>query len=198
MLFREPSSDQARDIAYFVALLAATAGRQPSPFGQRATAPMIERRPCDEFLSEDLGWLKTRCHFSCAVQDDPSLSGWGCVCVCNDGKIAPNAGFALQVHANIEIIPYVRQGAVTHKDSLLNEGRIEAGNVQIVSAGTGIRHAVEYVLCDPRLSYLVASPRTVDVDVVRIHARDGVDIKDVDILTVAAIEDSDVIMVDVL
>jgi hypothetical protein len=169
-----------------------------SPFGQRATAPMLERRPYDEFPSEDLGWLKTRRHFSSTAQDDPSPSGWGSMRVWNDEEIAPNAGFALQVHANIEVITSVRQGTVTCKGSLGNEGGIEAGNVQIVSAGTGIRHAVEYVLCDPRLSYLVASPRTVDVDVVRIHARDGVDIKDVDILTVAAIEDSDVIMVDVL
>ena len=61
--------------------------------------------------------------------------------VWNDEEIAPNAGFALQAHANIEIITYVREGAVTHKDSLGNEGRIEAGNVQVVSAGTGIRHA---------------------------------------------------------
>ena len=159
---------------------------------------MIERGPYDEFPSEDLGWLKTRCHFSCAVQDDPSPSVWGSMRVWNDEEIAPNAGFALQVHANIEIIPYVRQGTVTHKVSLLNEGRIAAGNVQIVSAGTGIRHAVEDVPCDPRLSYLVASSGTVDVSGVKIHACEGADIKDVDILTIMAIEDSVVVMVDVL
>src|SRR5882672_12843184 len=63
----------------------------------------------------------------------------------NGEEIAPNAGFALQAHANIEIIIYVREGTVTHRDSLGNEVRIEAGNVQVVSAGTGIRHA-EYNL----------------------------------------------------
>ena len=61
--------------------------------------------------------------------------------VWNDEEIAPNTGFALQAHANIEIIIYVREGTVTHRDSLGNEGRIETGNVQVVSAGTGIRHA---------------------------------------------------------
>ena len=103
---------------------------------------MIERRPFDELPSEDLGWLKARRHFSSAAQDDPSPSGWGCMRVWNDEEIAPNAGFALRVHANIEIITYVREGTVTHRDSLGNEDRIEAENVQVVSAGTGIRHAV--------------------------------------------------------
>src|SRR5260370_39335469 len=65
--------------------------------------------------------------------------------VWNDEEVAPNAGFALQVHTNIEIITYVREGTVTYRDSLGNESRIEAGNVQVVSAGTGIRHA-EYNL----------------------------------------------------
>ena len=89
---------------------------------------MIELRPFDELPREDLGWLKTRRHFSSAAQDDPSRSGWGCMRVWNDEEIAPNAGIALQVHANIEIITYVREGTVTHRDSLGNEGRIEAGN----------------------------------------------------------------------
>jgi redox-sensitive bicupin YhaK (pirin superfamily) len=102
---------------------------------------MIERRPFDELPSEDLSRLKARRHFSTDARDDPSRSGWGCVRVWNDEEIAPNAGFALQAHANIEIITYVREGAVTHRDSLGNEGRIEAGNVQVVSAGTGMRHA---------------------------------------------------------
>jgi redox-sensitive bicupin YhaK (pirin superfamily) len=106
---------------------------------------MVERRPFDELPSEDLGWLKARRHFSTGARDDPSRSGWGCMRVWNDEEIAPNAGFALRVHANIEIITYVREGTVTHRDSLGNEGRIEAGSVQVVSAGTGIRHA-EYNL----------------------------------------------------
>ena len=70
---------------------------------------MIELRPFDELPREDLGWLKARRHFSSAAQDDPSRSGWGCMRVWNDEEIAPNAGLALQVHTNIEIITYVRE-----------------------------------------------------------------------------------------
>ena len=71
--------------------------------------------------------------------------GWGSLRVWNDDEIAPNTGFPSHPHANMEIITYVREGAVTHKDSLGNEGRTEAGDVQVMSAGTGIRHA-EYNL----------------------------------------------------
>jgi redox-sensitive bicupin YhaK (pirin superfamily) len=231
---------------------------------------MIERKPFDDLPCEDLGWLKARRHFSDGARDDPSRNGWGCMRVWNDEEIAPNAGFALQVHANIEMITYVREGAVTHRDSLGNEGRIEAGNVQVVSAGTGIRHAeynleqasarifqmwitpaspggspawgvqpcaaaehsgcfvaiasgfdsdhdalpiraharvlnaklkigesIEYVLREPWLAYLVPSSGIVDVNGVRIHARDGAAIKDVDIVTITAIEDAEIVMVDV-
>jgi len=93
---------------------------------------MIERRPFDQLPSEDLGWLKARRHFSSTANHDPSQSRWGCLRVWNDEEIAPNAGFALQAHANIEIIIYVREGTVTHRDNLGNEGRIEAGNVLVV------------------------------------------------------------------
>jgi quercetin 2,3-dioxygenase len=232
---------------------------------------VIERRAFEELPSEELGGLKTRRHFSSTGNNDPSADCWGCMRVWNDEEIAPNAGFALQVHANIEIITYVREGTVTHADSLGNEGRIEAGNIQVVSAGTGIRHAeynleqasarifrmwitpassggspawgvqpcpmaersgcfvaiascmdsdrdalpiracarvlnaklkvgesIEYEIGEPRLAYLVPSTGTVDVNGVRIHARDGAAITDVDIVTITAIEDTDVVMVDVL
>ena len=71
--------------------------------------------------------------------------GWGSLRVWNDDEIAPDTGFPPHPHANMEIITYVREGAVTHKDSLGNEGRTEAGDVQVMSAGAGIRHA-EYNL----------------------------------------------------
>jgi len=189
----------------------------------------------------------------------------------NDDEIAPNAGSAMQVHANIEIITFVREGTITHRDSLGNEGRIDTGNMQVVSAGTALRHAeynveqsparifqiwitprspggspawgiqpcpvaersgcfvaiasgddsdndalpiracarvlnakikagkpVEYTLREPRLAYLVPSSGIVDVNGKRIHARDGAAIRGVDIITVTAIEDADVVMVDVL
>ena len=63
----------------------------------------------------------------------------------NDDEIAPNGGFPAHPHANMEIITYVREGAITHQDSLGNEGRTEAGDVQVMSAGSGVRHS-EYNL----------------------------------------------------
>src|SRR4029077_10773026 len=70
---------------------------------------------------------------------------WGSLRVWNDDEIAPNTGFPPHPHANMEIITYVRKGAITHKDSLGNEGRTAAGDVQVMSAGSGVRHA-EYNL----------------------------------------------------
>jgi quercetin 2,3-dioxygenase len=65
--------------------------------------------------------------------------------VWNDDEIAPNTGFPPHPHANMEIITYVREGAITHQDSMGNKGRTEAGDLQVMSAGTGIRHS-EYNL----------------------------------------------------
>src|SRR5882724_7154919 len=107
--------------------------------------PMIERRPFNELAGKDHGWLKAKHHFSFADYDDPARMGWGSLRIWNDDEIAPNTGFPPHPHANMEIITYVREGAVTHKDSLGNEGRTEAGDVQVMSAGAGIRHA-EYNL----------------------------------------------------
>jgi redox-sensitive bicupin YhaK (pirin superfamily) len=231
---------------------------------------MIERRPFDELPAEDLGWLKARRHFSFSAQD--GLAQRGCVClrIWNDHEIAPHAGFPPHAHANMEIITYVREGTVTHRDSLGNEGKTQAGDVQVLSAGTGIRHAeynaepvparifqiwitpdsmggppawgsqpfpkagrsgrfvafasgfesdtyalpirararvlgaklkvgqsAEYAFGERRNAYLVPSSGTVDVNGVRIHARDGAAIADVAIIRIAAIEDADVVMVDV-
>jgi redox-sensitive bicupin YhaK (pirin superfamily) len=71
--------------------------------------------------------------------------GWGAIRVWNDDEIAAKSGFPPHPHADMEIITYVRQGAITHQDSLGNQGRTEAGDVQVMSAGTGVRHA-EYNL----------------------------------------------------
>jgi redox-sensitive bicupin YhaK (pirin superfamily) len=106
---------------------------------------MIERRPFDGLGGADHGWLKARHHFSFANYYDPKKMGWGPIRVWNDDEIAPASGFPPHPHADMEIITYVRQGAITHKDSLGNEGRTEAGDVQVMSAGSGIRHA-EYNL----------------------------------------------------
>lgn len=102
---------------------------------------MIERRPFDQLGHADHGWLNARHHFSFADYYDPKKMGWGTLRVWNDDEIAPGAGFPPHPHADMEIITYVRSGAISHKDSLGNEGRTAAGDVQVMSAGSGIRHA---------------------------------------------------------
>jgi hypothetical protein len=230
---------------------------------------MIERRPFNELAAADHGWLKAKHHFSFGGHVDPARMGWGALRVWNDDEIAPNAGFPPHPHADMEIITYVREGAVTHKDSLGNEGRTEAGDVQVMSAGAGIRHAeynleqqptrifqiwitpsarggspawgsqpfpkadrsgrfvtlasgfdddddalpiradarvlgatlkagqtTAYALGDGRHGYLVPASGAITVNGVRIDARDGAAIKDVADVTITAIEDSELVMVD--
>jgi redox-sensitive bicupin YhaK (pirin superfamily) len=230
---------------------------------------MIERRPFNELAGQDRGWLKAKHHFSFADYGDPARMGWGSLRIWNDDEIAPNAGFPPHAHANMEIITYVREGAVTHRDSLGNEGRTEAGDVQVMSAGVGIRHAeynleqaptrlfqiwitpdseggspawgsqpfpkadrsgrfvtlasgfrndtdalpirsnarvlgatmrtgetIEYALGERRLGYLVPASGAIEINGVRIEARDGAAIKDVAVVRITAIEDSEIVMVD--
>ncbi len=102
---------------------------------------MIEHRPFDSLGGANHGWLDAKHHFSFADYHDPKRMGWGPLRVWNDDRIEPNSGFPPHPHANMEIITYVRTGAITHQDSLGNEGRTEAGDVQVMSAGSGIRHA---------------------------------------------------------
>jgi len=102
---------------------------------------MIEKRPFDALGGADHGWLKAKHHFSFARYYDPERLGHGSLRVWNDDEIAPNTGFPPHPHADMEIITYVRQGAITHEDSLGHKGRTEAGDVQVMSAGSGIRHA---------------------------------------------------------
>ena len=102
--------------------------------------PMIELRPFAKLGGADHGWLKAKHHFSFGSHYDPDNMGHGSLRVWNDDEIAPNTGFPAHPHANMEIITYVREGAITHQDSLGNKGRTEAGDVQVMSAGSGIRH----------------------------------------------------------
>ncbi|HET7492521.1 MAG TPA: pirin family protein [Bradyrhizobium sp.] len=111
---------------------------------------MIELRPFDKLGAADHGWLKAKHHFSFGTHYDPDNLGHGALRVWNDDEIAPNTGFPAHPHANMEIITYVREGAITHQDSLGNRGRTEAGDVQVMSAGSGIRHS-EYNL-EPTLT----------------------------------------------
>ena len=230
---------------------------------------MIEHRPFAALGAADHGWLKARHHFSFAEYHEPGRTNWGALRVWNDDEIAANSGFPPHPHANMEIITYVRKGAITHQDSLGNKGRTEAGDVQVMSAGTGIRHAeynlepetttlfqiwilptrsggapawgarpfpksdrsgrfvtlasgiandndalpiradarvlgatlkagesVEYDLGAARRGYLVPAVGAVEIDGVRIEARDGAAISAVERFKVTALEDSEIVLVD--
>jgi redox-sensitive bicupin YhaK (pirin superfamily) len=102
---------------------------------------MIDVRRFSSLGGANHGWLDARHHFSFASYHDPKRMGWGALRVWNDDTIAPGTGFPPHPHSDMEIITYVREGAITHEDSLGNKGRTEAGDVQVMSAGTGIRHA---------------------------------------------------------
>jgi hypothetical protein len=230
---------------------------------------MIERRPFAGLGGADHGWLKAKHHFSFAGYHDPSRMSWGSLRVWNDDEIAPQSGFPAHPHSDMEIITYVREGAISHADNLGNKGRTEAGDVQVMSAGSGIAHAeynledhvtkifqiwimpkerggkpswgakpfpkgdragrfvalasgfeedtdalpirtdarvlgasiaagetAEYTLGVTRRGYLVPAKGEVEVNGVRLAARDGAAIRDTDVLTVRALEDAEVVLVD--
>jgi hypothetical protein len=108
---------------------------------------MIEKRPFDSLGKFDADWLAARYHFSFSGYHDPHRLHWGALRVWNDDTIQPKTGFPPHPHADMEIITYVRTGAITHQDSMGNKGRTEAGDVQVMSAGAGVTHA-EYNLED--------------------------------------------------
>lgn len=102
---------------------------------------MITIYPYHSLGSADHGWLKTHYHFSFADYHNPSRMGFGNLRVINDDIIQPGTGFPTHAHRDMEIITYVTQGAISHKDSQGNEGRTEAGDVQVMTAGSGIHHS---------------------------------------------------------
>jgi redox-sensitive bicupin YhaK (pirin superfamily) len=230
---------------------------------------MIERRPFDQLGGANHGWLDAKHHFSFADYRDPARMGWGALRVWNDDTIAPGTGFPPHAHADMEIITYVREGAITHQDNLGNSGRTEAGDVQVMSAGSGIRHSeynqergttkifqiwiipdgrgqppswgakpfpkgdrsgqfvalasglpgdtdalpirtnarvlgatlkagesAEYHLGKDRLGYLVTASGEVEIDGIRLAARDGAAIADVDTFRVTATSDAELVFVD--
>ncbi|WP_174291294.1 pirin family protein [Sphingomonas bacterium] len=105
------------------------------------TRTAIERRPFASLAHANHGWLDARNHFAFSSYHDPARMGWGAIRVWNDDTIAANSGFPAHPHRDMEIITYVRSGAISHEDSLGNKGRTEAGDVQVMSAGSGVRHA---------------------------------------------------------
>ena len=108
---------------------------------------MIDIRPFASLGHANHGWLDARHHFSFASYHEPARMGWGAIRVWNDDRIAARSGFPPHPHRDMEIITYVRTGAISHQDSMGNKGRTGAGDVQVMSAGTGVRHA-EYNLGD--------------------------------------------------
>ena len=230
---------------------------------------MIERRPFAGLGGANHGWLDAKHHFSFANYDDPARRGWGPILVWNDDTIAAGTGFPPHSHADMEIITYVREGAITHRDSLGNSGRTEAGDVQVMSAGSGVRHseynhepgttrifqiwiapssrggppswgakpfpkdewsghfvtlasgfeadvdalrvradarilgarlrageAADTPLGDGRHGYLVPSTGSVEINGVRLEARDGAAIAGEPVLRVTALSDAEIIFVD--
>lgn len=102
---------------------------------------MIDIRPLNSLGAFQNDWLDSKHHFSFGHYRDAKRMGFGRLRVWNDDVIAPERGFGAHPHDNMEIITYVRTGAITHKDSLGNEGVTRAGDVQVMHAGTGITHA---------------------------------------------------------
>jgi redox-sensitive bicupin YhaK (pirin superfamily) len=230
---------------------------------------MIVRKPFETLGGANHGWLNAKHHFSFASYYDPRNMGWGPLRVWNDDEIAPKSGFPAHPHSDMEIITYVRKGAITHQDSLGNKGRTEAGDVQVMSAGTGIRHAeynledeqttlfqiwiepstrggqpswgakpfpkddragkfvtlasgidgdtdvlpirtngrvagatlkagetTVYELGEGRYAYLVPATGKIDVNGTVLNARDGAAVRDEATLTVTALEDAEIVLVD--
>lgn len=102
---------------------------------------MIEAVPFSSLGRMDIDWLSARYHFSFAYYFDPARLGFGPLRVINDDTVKAHSGFDPHGHRDMEIITYIREGAITHEDSFGNRGRIEAGDVQVMSAGTGIQHS---------------------------------------------------------
>jgi quercetin 2,3-dioxygenase len=102
---------------------------------------VIEVKQLRDIAGAENGWLKAKHHFAIGTYGNPVHLRIGSVYVFNDDEIAPNSEFGLHHHANIEIFTYVRHGTVTHEDNRGHRGQIEAGNVQLTSAGPGIPHS---------------------------------------------------------
>ena len=121
---------------------------------------MLQIRPSSTLDGADFGWLKAKRHFAVGPEGNPANAPLGALVIWNDDEIAPGTGFGLHSHADMEIISYVRDGVVTHRDSIGNTGRTEAGDVQAISAGSGIRHSEHNLGAEPlRLFQIWLRPR---------------------------------------
>jgi redox-sensitive bicupin YhaK (pirin superfamily) len=103
--------------------------------------------------TSDLGWLRSRFHFSFAEYRDPENIHFGALRVLNDDLVEPGHGFEMHPHSDFEIVSYVVDGALTHRDSMGNAHTLTRGQVQYMSAGTGVLHS-EHNLGDQTLRFL--------------------------------------------
>ncbi|MBV4500047.1 pirin family protein [Pseudomonas shirazensis] len=231
---------------------------------------MLHLRPFASLGHANHGWLDAHHHFSFAEYYDPARMHWGNLRVWNDDLIAAGSGFPPHPHRDMEIITYVREGAISHEDSLGNKGRTEAGDVQVMSAGSGIVHSeynlekvdtrifqiwiipervgaapawdvrpfpkgergegfvtlasgrsgdeqslqiradarlvaatlragetARYSFDEGRRGYLVPAKGSIEVNGVRVETRDGLAIEQEPVLTVTALEDSEIVLIDV-
>ena len=102
---------------------------------------MLQLKPFHEISGADAGWLKAKHHFAIGPYGNPAHKPIGNLIVLNDDEVAPHTGFGLHPHVNVEIVSYIREGTVTHTDDQGNVGKTRAGDVQVMSAGAGIRHS---------------------------------------------------------
>lgn len=112
---------------------------------------MIKVYPYDSLGQANHGWLKARHHFSFAHYYNATRMGFGTLRVINDDWVQAGMGFDPHPHRNMEIISFIRSGEITHQDSVGNKGTTDAGEVQVMSAGTGVIHS-EYNFSDHPLT----------------------------------------------
>lgn len=116
---------------------------------------MIKHYPYRNLGDANHGWLKSKHHFSFADYYNPDRMGFGKLRVVNDDWVEAGTGFPSHPHRNMEIISFIRSGAITHQDSTGNKGITKAGEVQVMSAGTGIVHSEYNRTQDPLTFYQI-------------------------------------------